>query len=152
MRHGTTTLFAALDVATGKVTDVCYTRHRHQEFLAFLKTVSKAYPRVKLHVVCDNYATHKDPDVVAWLARDLRIAPHFTPRSGSWLNMAEIFFGIITRRAIRRGTFYSVADLEKAIGVFIDGWNQRCKPFVWTKTADELLSHSRGQKTSVTRH
>ena len=151
-RHGTTTLFAALEVATGRVTDACYAQHRHQEFLAFLKTVAKAYPRVKLHVVCDNYATHKHPDIVAWLERHRRITLHFTPTSGSWLNMVEIFFGIITRQAIRRGTFTSVADLEAAIGTYIDGWNDRCKPFVWTKTADQILNHSRSQKTSFTRH
>jgi transposase len=152
VRHGTTTLFAALEVATGKVTDACYPRHRHQEFLAFLKQVAKAYPRVKLHVVVDNYGTHKHPAVVAWLAKNPRITLHFTPTSGSWLNMVEIFFGIITRQAIRRGTFTSVADLVTAIGNFIDGWNDRCHPFVWTKTADQLLSHSRSQKTSITRH
>jgi transposase len=152
VRHGTTTLFAALEVATGKVTDACYPRHRHQEFLAFLKQVAKAYPRVKLHVVVDNYGTHKHPAVVAWLAKNPRITLHFTPTSGSWLNMVEIFFGIITRQAIRRGTFTSVADLVAAIGNFIDGWNDRCHPFVWTKTADQLLKHSKSQKTSITRH
>ena len=152
VRHGTTTLFAALEVATGKVTDACFARHRHQEFLAFLKLVAKTYPRVKLHVVCDNYATHKHPAVNAWLARHPRITLHFTPTSGSWLNMVEIFFGIITRQAIRRGTFTSVADLKGAIERFIDGWNERCQPFVWTKTAEQILSHSRSQKTSFTRH
>ena len=105
VRHGTTTLFAALEVATGKVTDACYPRHRHEEFLRFLKQVAKAYPRVELHIVVDNYATHKHPDVKAWLAKNPRITMHFTPTSGSWLNMVEIFFGIITRQAIRRGTF-----------------------------------------------
>ena len=108
VRHGTTTLFAALEVATGKVTDACYPRHRHEEFLRFLKHVAKAYPRVKLHIVADNYATHKHPAVQAWLARNPRITMHYTPTSGSWLNMVEIFFGIITRQAIRRGTFTSV--------------------------------------------
>jgi len=152
VRHGTTTLFAALEVATGKVTDACFERHRHQEFLRFLKQVAKAYPRVKLHVVCDNYATHKHPAVKAWLAKHPRVMLHFTPTSGSWLNMVEIFFGIITRQAIRRGTFRSVSDLKVAIGRFIDGWNERCEPFVWTKTADQILSHSRSQKTSFTRH
>ena len=101
-------LFAALEVATGKITDACYPRHRNEEFLAFLKQVAKAYPRVKLHIVCDNYATHKHPNVKAWLAKNPRITLHFTPTSGSWLNMVEIFFGIITRQAIRRGTFTSV--------------------------------------------
>ena len=132
-RHGTTTLFAALEVATGRVTDACYPRHRHEEFLRFLKQVAKAYPRAKLHLVVDNYATHKHPAVQAWLAKHPRITMHFTPTSGSWLNMVEIFFGIITRQAIRRGTFTSVKDLIAAIEAFIDGWNERCQPFVWTK-------------------
>ena len=96
VRHGTTSLFAALDVATGKLTDACYQRHTHAEFLDFLKLVAKAHPRVKLHVVADNYATHKHPKVKAWLQRNPRITMHFTPTSGSWLNMVEIFFGIIT--------------------------------------------------------
>ena len=136
VRNGTTTLFAALEVATGRVEQTCLPRHRHQEFLRFLKQVAKAYPRVKLHVVCDNYATHKHPAVKAWLARNPRITMHFTPTCGSWLNMVEIFFGIITRQAIRRGTFGSVRDLIEAIPAFIDGWNERCQPFVWTKDAD----------------
>jgi transposase len=153
VRHGTTTLFAALEVATGKVTDACYPRHRHTEFLHFLKQVAKAYPRVRLHIVCDNYATHKHPSVQAWLAKNRRITMHFTPTSGSWLNMVEIFFGIITRQAIRRGTFTSVKDLITAIEIFIDGWNERCQPFVWTKTADEILTKATGgQRSSFTRH
>jgi transposase len=153
VRHGTTTLFAALEVATGKVTDACYPRHRNVEFLRFLKQVAKAYPRRRLHIVVDNYATHKHPDVVKWLGRNKRITLHFTPTSGSWLNMVEIFFGIITRQAIRRGTFTSVADLIAAIESFIDGWNECCEPFVWTKTADQILPHATGgQRTSITRH
>ena len=153
VRHGTTTLFAALELATGKVTDACYPRHRHEEFVRFLKQVAKAYPRVKLHIVCDNYATHNHPAVRAWLAKNPRITMHFTPTSGSWLNMVEIFFGIITRQAIRRGTFTSVKDLIGAIETFIDGWNERCHPFVWTKPAEELLDHCRpGQRTSFPRH
>jgi transposase len=153
VRHGTTTLFAALEVATGKVTDACYPRHRHDEFLRFLKHVAKAYPRVKLHLVVDNYAAHKHPAVQHWLARHRRITMHFTPTSGSWLNMVEIFFGIITRQAIRRGTFTSVKDLTAAIETFIDGWNERCQPFVWTKTADEILHQATGgQRSSFTRH
>jgi transposase len=142
VRHGTTTLFAALEVATGKVTDACFPRHRNEEFLRFLKQVAKAYPRVKLHIVCDNYATHKHPNVKAWLAKHPRITLHFTPTSGSWMNMVEIFFGIITRQAIRRGTFTSVKDLIAAIKAFIDGWNERCQPFIWTKTADQLIPHA----------
>ncbi len=151
-RHGTTSLFAALEVATGKVTDACYQRHTHAEFLDFLKLVAKAYPRVKLHVVADNYANHKHPAVKAWLAKNPRITMHFTPTSGSWLNLVEIFFGIITRQAIRRGTFTSVKDLIAAISNFIDGWNDRCQPFVWTKTADEILTKANRKKTSATRH
>ncbi len=153
IRHGTTTLFAALEVATGKVTDACYPRHRHEEFLKFLKQVAKTYPRVKLHIVCDNYATHKHPAVRAWLETHKRITMHFTPTSGSWLNMVEIFFGIITRQAIRRGTFTSVKDLTGAIGIFIDAWNERCEPFVWTKTADQITPRAtRGKQTSIARH
>ena len=153
VRHGTTTLFAALEVATGKVTDACYPRHRHEEFLRFLKHVAKAYPRRKLHIVVDNYATHTHPAVRAWLANKPRITLHFTPTSGSWLNMVEIFFGIITRQAIRRGTFTSVKDLIAAIEVFIDAWNERCQPFTWTKTADQIIPKAvKGQATSIARH
>jgi transposase len=153
VRHGTTTLFAALEIATGKVTDACYPRHRHEEFLRFLRHVARAYPRMELHLVVDNYATHSHPAVRAWLAKNPRITLHFTPTSGSWLNMVEIFFGIITRQAIRRGSFTSVRDLITAIETFIDGWNDRCHPFTWTKTADELLPHCRpGKRTSFTRH
>jgi Integrase core domain. len=155
VRHGTTTLFAALEVATGKVTDACYPRHRHEEFLKFLKQVAKAYPRVQLHVVADNYATHKHPAVRGWLEKNPRITMHFTPTSGSWLNLVEVFFGIITRQAIRRGTFTSVNDLIAAIETYIDAWNERCKPFVWTKDADTILARAtrpKTQDTSVTRH
>jgi transposase len=153
LRHGTTTLYAALEVATGKVIDACYPRHRSDEFLRFLKHVAKTYPRVRLHIVVDNYAAHKHPRVTAWLARNPRIRLHFTPTSGSWLNLVEIFFGIITRQAIRRGSFTSVRDLTDAIRRFIDGWNERCQPFTWTKTADEILPHATGgQRTSITRH
>jgi transposase len=153
LRHGTTTLFAALEVATGRVTDACYPRHRHQEFLRFLKQVAKAYPRQKLHIVLDNYGTHKHPTVRAWLENHPRITLHFTPTSGSWLNMVEIFFGIITRQAIRRGSFTSVKDLIATIRRFINGWNDRCHPFTWTKTAEDILDHCKpGQRTSFTRH
>jgi hypothetical protein len=102
--------------------------------------------------VCDNYGTHTHPDVKAWLASNPRITLHFTPTSGSWLNMVEIFFSIITRQAIRRGSFTSVKDLITAIENYIDGWNERCHPFTWTKTADELLPRCRpGKRTSFTR-
>jgi transposase len=143
VRHGTTSLFAALEIATGRVTDACYPRHTHAEFLAFLKTVARAYPRRELHIVVDNYATHKHPAVTAWLAKHPRITLHFTPTSGSWLNMVEIFFRIITGQAIRRGTFSSVQDLVTAIENYIDGWNERCRPFVWTKDADTILAKAR---------
>src|SRR3954470_3843740 len=119
VRHGTTTLFAALEVATGRVTEACTDRHRHQEFLAFLKQVAAAYPRRQLHVVVDNYATHNHPAVRAWLARHPRVRLHFTPTSGSWLNLVEAFFSIITRQALRRGSFPTVADLIAAIERFI---------------------------------
>ncbi len=152
VRHGTTTLFAALEVATGRVTDACYARHRHDEFLAFLKVVSRAYPRRKLHLVVDNYQTHKHPAVNAWLQKNPRITLHFTPTSGSWLNLVEVFFSIISRQAIRRGSYSSVNDLIGAIGRFIDGWNRRCQPFVWTKTADEVLIHPNRQRTSDAGH
>jgi len=157
-RHGTTTLFAALEVATGKVTDACFDRHRHQEFLRFLQQVARAYPRRELHVVADNYAAHKHPAVKAWLARNPRITMHFTPTSGSWMNLVETFFGILTRQAIVRGTFTSVADLQTAIGTYIDAWNDRCEPFHWVKNADTILAkavHPKNRNThtaSETRH
>lgn len=149
VRHGTTTLFAALEIATGQITaDACYPRHRHQEFLRFLKKVAAAHPDVELHVVLDNYGTHKHPEVRSWLAKpaNQRITLHFTPTSCSWLNMVEIFFGIITRQAIRRGTFTSVKDLTTAIGRFIDAYNDRCQPFTWTKDAGELLTKIKPSK------
>jgi transposase len=153
VRHGTTTLFAALEVATGRITaDACLSRHRNGEFLTFLKLVARAHPRVQLHVVCDNYATHSHPTVKAWLAKHPRITMHFTPTSASWMNMVEIFFGIITRQAIRRGTFTSVPDLIGAIRTFIDAYNERCEPFKWTKTADQILAKARRQNTSATPH
>ena len=152
VRHGTTTLFAALEVATGKVTDACYPRHRNTEFLKFLKQVAKAYPRAKLHIVCDNYAAHKHANVTRWLERNPRITLHFTPTSGSWLNLVETFFAIITRQAIHRGTFSSVDELTAAIRRFIDAWNEHCQPFTWTKTPDEILAKLKPQTTSATAH
>ena len=151
-RNGTTTLFAALEVATGQVLDRCYERHGKAEFLAFLKQVARAYPRRRLHVVLDNYHTHKHDDINQWLARHPRITLHFTPTSGSWLNLVEVFFGIITRQAIRRGSFDNVRQLVAAIRAFIDGYNQRCRPFIWTKTADEILPRATRQPTSDARH
>ena len=124
-RNGTTTLFAALEIATGAVTDRCYERHGKAEFLDFLKRVARAYPRRELHIVLDNYHTHKHDEINQWLAKHPRITLHFTPTSGSWLNLVEVFFSIITRQAIRRGSFDSVKDLIAAIRAFIDAYNER---------------------------
>jgi transposase len=152
VRHGTTTLFAALEIATGKVTGVCKNRHRHQEFLAFLKHVARAYPDRQLHLVMDNYAAHKHPNVKAWLAANPRIYVHFTPTSGSWLNLVEVWFSIIERQAIHRGSFPSVRDLMIKIRAFINGWNDRCHPFIWTKPADQVLDKIKRKGNSLTRH
>jgi len=156
VRHGTTTLFAALEIATGKVTSAVKPRHRHQEFLAFLKQVARAYPDhgtgQELHLVMDNYAAHKRVEVRDWLAANPRIQVHFTPTSGSWLNLVEVWFGIIERQAIHRGTFASVKDLNTKIRAFIDGWNDRCHPFVWTKTAEDILKKANRHQTSETLH
>ena len=152
VRHGTSTLFAALEIATGKVTGACKPRHRHQEFLAFLKQVARAYPEGELHLVMDNYATHKRVEVRDWLAAHPRIHVHFTPTSGSWLNLVEVWFGIIERQAIHRGTFGSVKDLNAKIRAFVNAWNDRCHPFVWTKTADHILKKANRKTTSNTGH
>jgi transposase len=152
VRHGTSTLFAALDIATGKVTAATKPRHRRQEFLAFLKQVARAHPSRDLHLVMDNYAAHKTPEVKAWLAENPRIQVHFTPTSGSWLNLVEVWFGIIERQAIRRGTFTSVTDLNTKIRAFITGWNKRSQPFVWTKTADQILAKAQRKVTSGADH
>jgi len=151
-RNGTTNLFAALEVATGKITDRCYDRHGKAEFLDFLKRVARAYPRRELHVVLDNYHTHKHADVEAWLEQHPRVTLHFTPTSGSWLNLVEVFFGIITRQAIRRGSYASVPQLVAAIRTFIDSWNERCHPFTWTRTADEILPRATRQRFSDAGH
>jgi transposase-like protein len=151
-RNGTTTLFAALEVATGKVTDRCYDRHGKAEFGDFLRTVAKAYPRRQLHVVLDNYHTHKHAEIDAWLAKNPRVHLHFTPTSGSWLNLVEVFFGIITHQVIRRGSFENVTELIATIHAFIDGWNDRCHPFTWTKTADEILPHAIRKRDSDAGH
>ena len=152
VRHGTTTLFAALEIATGQVTAACKPRHRHQEFLAFLKQVARSYPENELHLVMDNYSTHKRVEVRDWLAANPRVHVHFTPTSGSWLNLVEVWFGIIERQAIHRGTFRSVRELNAKIRAFIDGWNDRKHPFVWTKTADDILKKANRKNTSNTDH
>ena len=152
LRHGTTTLFAALEIATGQVTAALKPRHRNTEFLAFLKQVERTYrgvvdeitgQPVELHLVMDNYAAHKHANVTAWLTRNPRFVIHFTPTSGSWMNMVEIWFGIIERQAIHRGSYGSVKELNAKIRTYIDGWNDRCHPFVWTKTADDILTKAK---------
>ncbi|MDV2474801.1 IS630 family transposase [Rhodococcus zopfii] len=152
VRHGTSTLFAALDIATGKVTGLCRPRHRYQEFLTFLRHLDRAYPERDLHLVMDNYATHKKAEIRAWLAEHPRFHVHFTPTSASWMNLVEVWFGIIERQAIHRGTFGSVKELNAKIRAFITGWNTRCAPFVWTKTADQILAKANRQDTSTTDH
>lgn len=139
-RHGTTTLFAALEVAQGKVIGQCYARHRHQEFLKFLQRLDAEFPEeVKLHVVMDNYGTHKHPRVQRWLERHPRFIPHFVPTSSSWLNLIERWFGELTGKRIRRGAFVSVEDLQKAIEDFLAAWNDDPKPFVWTGTVASIV-------------
>ena len=160
-RHGTSTLFAALDIATGQVTAALKPRHRHQEFLAFLRQIERAYrgvvdpetgEPVALHLVMDNYATHKHPKVREWLAANPRFVVHFTPTHASWMNLVEIWFGLVERQAIRRGVSKSVNDLNTKIRAFIDGWNDRSHPFVWTKTAEEILKKANRPTTSNPRH
>jgi transposase len=139
-RHGTTTLFAALEVLQGKVVGQCYGRHRHQEFLKFLKRLDQEFPQdLKLHVVMDNYGTHKHPRVQNWIKRHRRFIPHFIPTSSSWLNLVERWFGELTGKRIRRGVFVSVEDLKQAIEEFLSAWNADPKPFVWTATVDSIV-------------
>ncbi|MBK7622398.1 MAG: IS630 family transposase [Kineosporiaceae bacterium] len=152
VRHGTSTLFAALEIATGQVTAACKPRHRHQEFLAFLKQVARAHPEVELHLVMDNYAAHKHAAVRDWLAANPRVIVHFTPTHASWMNLVEVWFSIIERQAIHRGTYRSVKDLNAKIRAFIDGWNDRSHPFTWTKTADQILAKANRRITSNAGH
>ena len=155
VRHGTTTLFAALNVATGEVLTACKRRHRHQEYLNFLKRVNTNVPEdLEIHLVVDNYATHKHPQVKRWLAAHPRYHVHYTPTSASWLNQVEIWFNIITQRAIRRGTFKSVKELVAKINQFVEQYNAATRPFVWTATADSILEKIKRlcQYISGTRH
>ena len=139
-RHGTTTLFAALEVAQGKVVGQCFARHRHQEFLKFLKRLDAEFPiELKLHLVMDNYGTHKHPKVQAWLQRHLRFAPHYIPTSSSWLNLIERWFGELTGKRIRRGAFVSVDDLVAAIEEYLAAWNTNPKPFIWMATVESII-------------
>ena len=140
VRHGTTTLFAALDVASGDVMTSCKKRHRHQEYLQFLKHIDASVPkRLDIHLVVDNYATHKHEKVKRWLSARPRYHVHFTPTYASWLNQVEIWFNLITQRAIRRGTFTSVRDLVRKIDDFVRQYKKHPSPFTWTATADSIL-------------
>jgi transposase len=139
-RHGTTTLFAALELAQGKVIGQCFARHRHQEFLKFLKRLDAEFPvELKLHLVMDNYGTHKHPKVQVWLQRHRRFVSHFIPTSSSWLNLIERWFGELTGKRIRRGAFVSVDDLVAAIEEYLAAWNTNPKPFIWTATVESIV-------------
>src|SRR5262245_35299978 len=138
-RNGTTTLFAALEVLQGRVVGQCFERHRHQEFLRFLRRLDGEFPApTPLHLVLDNYGTHKHPKVKAWLQRHPRFVAHFIPTSSSWLNLVERWFGELTSKRIRRGSFVSVPDLKRAIDEFLDAWNEQPRPFVWTTTVQSI--------------
>src|SRR5690349_10471734 len=149
-RHGTTTLFAALDVAGGKIIGQCQPRHRHQEFLLFLDKIDAATPaNAPIHLVLDNYGTHKHPEVKAWFEKHPRYHVHFTPTSASWLNQVERWFAEITRTRIRRGTFRSVRDLEKAIRDYIRANNKNPKPFQWVASANKIIAKVRKYKRTL---
>lgn len=153
-RNGTTTLFAALDVLKGKVIGQCMERHRHQEFLKFLKTIDRNTPgNLDIHCIVDNYATHKHPAVKAWLTKHPRFHMHFTPTASSWLNLVERWFRDITTRRIRRGVFTGVPDLERAIMDYISHNNENPQPFVWTKSAEQIVQKvNRGKALLETLH
>ena len=138
-RNGTTTLFAALEILQGKVIGECHERHRHQEFIKFLRRLDAEFPGdIPLHLIMDNYGTHKHAKVQAWMKRHPRFVPHFVPTSSSWLNLVERWFGHLDNKAIRRGVFRSVADLQASIEAFLKAWNQDPKPFVWTATVESI--------------
>lgn len=140
-RHGTTTLFAALNVLDGKVIGTCMKRHRHEEYLKFLRQIDRETPKhLDLHLIADNYATHKHENVKQWLAKHPRFHMHFIPTSSSWLNLVERFFRELTDKRIRRGVFRSVTDLTEAIYEYLQANNNEPTPFVWTKNADEILN------------
>jgi len=141
-RHGTTTLFAALDLATGKVIGELHRRHRSKEFLTFLRTIeANVPPELDVHLILDNYGTHKTPSVKGWLARHSRFHVHFTPTSASWLNLVERWFALISERKIKRGTHRSTIELERAIREYLNIYNESPQPFRWHKTADEILAN-----------
>ena len=140
-RNGTTTLFAALSVLDGKVVGQCVPRHRHQEFLKFLRHLDREFPeQLTLHLVMDNYGTHKTPEVQRWLKRHPRFVAHFIPTSSSWLNLVERWFGELTRKAVRRGAFVSVPDLINAIEAFLKAWNEEPRPFIWTAKVEDIMA------------
>ena len=140
-RHGTTTLFAALDVATGKVLSQCKERHRHQEFLSFLQHIDRSVPEdLDIHLIIDNYCTHKHSKVKEWLGGRPRFHVHFTPTYSSWINQVERWFGIITQKAIRRGSFRNVGELTDKINAFVEHYNTQTSPFVWVATAESILA------------
>ena len=146
-RHGTTTLFAALNVLDGEVIGQCMSRHRHQEFIRFLNTINRQTPAAQdVHLIVDNYATHKHPKVRAWLARHQRFQFHFTPTSASWLNAVESFFAKLTRRRLKRGVFTGIADLQAAINRFLRETNDDPKPFIWTADPDAIIEKVRRGK------
>ena len=150
IRHGTTSLFAALDLATGKVIGQHQPRHRHQEFLRFLKTIDANTPaELDLHLICDNYATHKTPAIQQWLTKHPRFHLHFTPTYASWLNLVERWFAELTNRKLRRSTHRSVKELEADVTAWIEAWNTDPKPFIWTRTADEILASLAGYLTRL---
>ena len=139
-RNGTTTLFAALNVLDGKVIGECHGRHRHQEWLKFLRRLDREFPsKLQLHLVMDNYGTHKEPHVQAWLKKHPRFVCHFVPTSSSWLNLVERWFRELTEKAIRRGSFASVPDLKQAIEEFMQAWNRDPKPFIWSATVEDVI-------------
>ena len=149
-RHGTTTLFAALSTLDGHVLSTCMDRHRHQEWIKFLKLIDKQTPaELELHLIADNYATHKHPTVRSWLKRHPRFHMHFTPTSSSWLNLVERWFRAITDKRIRRGVFRSVSELVSAINAYIEEHNRDPKPFIWTAKADEILAKVRRARTKL---
>jgi transposase len=140
-RHGTTSLFAALDLASGRVIGELHRRHRSKEFLTFLRTIEANVPAtLDVHLILDNYGTHKTPSVKAWFARHPHFRVHFTPTSASWLNLVERFFALLTTRQIKRGAHRSTRELEQAIRSYLNIYNEDPKPFIWTKTADEILA------------
>ena len=152
-RHGTTSLYAALEIATGQVLAECHPRHRAEEFLAFLRRIVREFPDGQLHLVVDNSSTHTTPEVKRWLTRHRRVHLHFTPKGASWMNMVESWFSILTRQQVRRGSYSSVKELVAAIERFVASYNERAQPFVWTKPAAAVLTKAvKPHTTSETEH